>query len=93
MSFHRSQIHLEERAVGGDGFMLNLLSILQNLSVKIKLNKMDFLYPFHPSSLIKINNDTRLKFTSQEVSEWLEEFGKYYRPINRNFLGIYSLIH
>lgn len=56
--------------------MMNLLSILQNLSVKIKLNKMDFMYPFHPSSLVNIQNDTRLIFTSQEVSDWLMEFGK-----------------
>ncbi|KAJ8932414.1 hypothetical protein NQ314_014671 [Rhamnusium bicolor] len=73
----RSQLQMEERTLAGDGFMLNLLSILQNLSVKIKLNKMDFMYPFHPGSLITIKNDTRLKFTSQEVSDWLDEFGEY----------------
>lgn len=75
----RSQLQMEERALAGDGFMLNLLSVLQNLSAKIKLNKMDFMYPFHPGALISIKSDTRLKFTSQEVSDWLDECGKYKR--------------
>nr|CAH7740032.1 unnamed protein product [Callosobruchus chinensis] len=72
----RSQIQVEERSLAGDGFMLNLLSVLQNLSVKIKLNKVDFMYPFHPDAQISIKNDTRLKFTSQEAADWLEEFSK-----------------
>lgn len=72
----RAQIQVEERTLAGDGFMLNLLSILQHLSLRIKLDKIDLLYPFHPSSLVEIKNDTRLRLTSQEVTEWLEELGK-----------------
>ncbi|CAH2018717.1 unnamed protein product [Acanthoscelides obtectus] len=70
----RAQIQVEERALAGDGFMLNLLSVLQNLSVKIKLSRVDFMYPFHPDAQVSIKNDTRLKFTSQEAADWLEEF-------------------
>lgn len=73
----RSQMQAEERTLAGDGFMLNLLSVLQNLSIKIKLNKVDFMYPFHPGAMILIKNDTRLKFTSQEVTDWQEEFGEW----------------
>lgn len=72
----RSQLQMEERSLAGDGFMLNLLSVLQMLSLKIKLDKMDFMYPFHPESLISVANDTRLKYTSQDVSNWLESLGE-----------------
>lgn len=72
----RAQIQSAERTLAGDGFMLNLLSIMQMLAVKVKLDKIDFYYPFHPNCAVEIKNETRLKFTSQEVSEWLEELGK-----------------
>ncbi|KAG7198729.1 hypothetical protein KM043_001720 [Ampulex compressa] len=69
----RAQIQTEEFSLAGDGFMLNLLSVLQMLSVKIKLDTVDPLYPFHPSSFVEIKNDTRLKLTSQEVADWLKD--------------------
>lgn len=72
----RSQLQMEERNLAGDGFMLNLLSVLQMLSVKVKLDKVEFLYPFHPNAIVDIKNDTRLKFTSQETADWLEELGE-----------------
>lgn len=56
--------------------MLNLLSVLQMLSVKVKLDKVDFLYPFHENSMIDIKNDTRLRFTSQEATDWVEELSE-----------------
>lgn len=73
----RAQLAMEERQLAGDGFMLNLLSVLQNLSLKIKFNKMDMMYPFHPNTVIVIQNETRLKFSSQEVADWLQEFSKF----------------
>jgi ubiquitin conjugation factor E4 B len=63
----RTQIQTEEFSLAGDGFTLNVLSVLQMLSVKIKLDTIDPLYPFHPAALIDIKNETRLKLTSQEV--------------------------
>ncbi|CAG2064968.1 unnamed protein product, partial [Timema podura] len=33
-------------------------------------------YPFHPSSTIDIKNETRLKFTSQEVATWVDELNR-----------------
>lgn len=72
----RAQLQMEERVLAGDGFMLNLLSVLQMLAFKVKLDKVDFLYPFHPSSLVDIKNDTRLRYTSQETSDWLNELSK-----------------
>ncbi|CAH0393834.1 unnamed protein product [Bemisia tabaci] len=72
----RSQIHVEKRAVASDGFMLNLLSIMQALAIKVKLDKIDPYYPFQESSLVSIKNDTRLKLTSQEVADWVESLDK-----------------
>lgn len=64
--------------MAGDGFMLNLLSVLQQLAVKIKLDKVDPYYPYHPKGRIDISNETRIKCTSQEVNAWLEELSKRY---------------
>lgn len=73
----RSQLQMEERTLAGDGFMLNLLSVLQMLCAKVKLDKVDFLYPFHPNAVIDVANDTRLLFTSQEATDWVNELCKY----------------
>ncbi|XP_049949366.1 ubiquitin conjugation factor E4 B [Schistocerca serialis cubense] len=72
----RAQIHADERMLAGDGFMLNLLSVLQMLALKIKMDKVDVFYPFHPSSLIDVKNETRLKFTSQEATSWLDDLNR-----------------
>ncbi|XP_046824698.1 ubiquitin conjugation factor E4 B [Vespa velutina] len=81
----RAQIQTEEFSLAGDGFMLNLLSVLQMLSVKIKLDTIDPLYPFHPSSFVEIKNDTRLKLTSQEVTEWLKELERTHKWVEAKF--------
>ncbi|KAJ9575045.1 hypothetical protein L9F63_007780, partial [Diploptera punctata] len=72
----RAQIQVDERSLAGDGFMLNLLSIMQILAVKVKLDKVDVFYPFHPASLVDVKNDTRLRFTSQEAASWLGDLNR-----------------
>ncbi|XP_066992504.2 ubiquitin conjugation factor E4 B isoform X2 [Anabrus simplex] len=72
----RAQIQVDERSLAGDGFMLNLLSVMQLLAVKVKLDKVDPYYPFHPSCMIEVKNDTRLKFTSQESASWLDDLNR-----------------
>jgi hypothetical protein len=37
----RSMINVESRVVAGDGFFLNLAAVMQRLSLKIKLDKVD----------------------------------------------------
>lgn len=81
----RAQIQTEEFSLAGDGFMLNLLSVLQMLSVKIKLDTVDPLYPFHPSSFVEIKNDTRLKLTSQEVADWQKHLEKTHKWTEAKF--------
>ena len=81
----RAQIQTDESTHASDGFMLNLLSVFQMLSVKIKIDTIDPMYPFHPSSLVEIKNDTRLKLTSQEVTEWMGELEKSHKWTDAKF--------
>ncbi|CAG2108572.1 unnamed protein product [Medioppia subpectinata] len=68
----RSQLQSDERLVSGDGYLFNLVSVLQFLSVKIKREKIEPLYQFHPKTLVLLRKDeSRIKFTSTEAEEWL----------------------
>uniref|UniRef100_T1ISF9 Ubiquitin conjugation factor E4 B n=1 Tax=Strigamia maritima TaxID=126957 RepID=T1ISF9_STRMM len=69
----RAQLQMDERLVASDGFMLNLLTVLQHLSVKIKLDRVDIYYPFNSMSRVQVKNETRIKCTNQEVATWMEE--------------------
>ncbi|XP_058062779.1 ubiquitin conjugation factor E4 B [Anopheles bellator] len=69
----RIQYNADDRFLAKDGFMLNFMSVLQLLSVKINLARIEPLYPHHPDSLVDIEDETKLKFSSQEYSDWLEK--------------------
>ena len=70
----RSQLQSDERHVSGDGFLMNLMSILQMLSIKIKRDKIEPLYQFHPQSLVILKKDeSRIKNTSTDAEKWLDE--------------------
>ena len=69
----RAQLQMNERQLAGDGFMINLLSVLQLLSVKIKRDKIDPYYLFHPETLIPLKDETRLKFTNADAEKWLKD--------------------
>lgn len=73
----RVQIAAEEKSLARDGFMLNLMVVLQQLSIKVKLERVDPLYLFHWESLVSINKDTKLRFNSEEYTEWVEKLQKY----------------
>lgn len=74
----RTQFNAEEKLLARDGFMLNFMAVLQQLSVKIKLNRVDQLYLFHPDNLLSIENDTKLRFSQKEYEDWLQEISKYF---------------
>ena len=57
--------------------MLNFLSVLQRLSVKIKLDKVNPYYPNHPRCCLKVKDDSRLHATSNVVTEWIDELSMY----------------
>ena len=74
MSLFFSQAN--ERLIAGDGFMLNLLSVMYLLSERVDLRKVDVFYPNHPQSRLNIKEATRFKCKEQEVSEWVEKLSE-----------------
>nr|XP_004657717.1 ubiquitin conjugation factor E4 B isoform X4 [Jaculus jaculus] len=70
----KAQMQTDDRLVSTDGFMLNFLWVLQQLSTKIKLETVDPTYLFHPKCRITLPNDeTRVNATMEDVGEWLSE--------------------
>ncbi|KAJ0174521.1 hypothetical protein K1T71_009629 [Dendrolimus kikuchii] len=72
----RAQLQTDERSLAGDGFMLNVCSVLQLLSVRIKLERVYPLYTFQPDSWVNVRDETRLYFTAQEAQDWLDALNK-----------------
>lgn len=72
----RTQLQADEGHSARDGFMLNVLRLLQKLSQKIKLDRVDMYYPFRSDAIVAITKDTKVRYTSDEYNEWLagEEF-------------------
>ncbi|XP_076039140.1 ubiquitination factor E4B isoform X2 [Oratosquilla oratoria] len=66
----RAQIHVEERLVSGDGHMINFLSVMQLLSYKVRLERVDLYYLFHPRTLVDVSKDSRVFMTTQEALDW-----------------------
>ncbi|XP_033104653.1 ubiquitin conjugation factor E4 B-like [Anneissia japonica] len=69
----RAQMQAEAALLAGDGYMLNVLVVLQQLSVKIQLEKVNVMYPFHPKSRIDISQETRMRASTQEAIEWAQK--------------------
>ncbi|XP_052821362.1 ubiquitin conjugation factor E4 B-like [Mya arenaria] len=69
----KSQIVVNNKHVAGDGFMLNLLSVLQKLAMKVTLDKVDPYYMFHPQCRVKLRSEARLKLSSQEADAYTDK--------------------
>ncbi|XP_068191871.1 ubiquitin conjugation factor E4 B isoform X2 [Antennarius striatus] len=70
----KAQMQTDDKLVCADGFMLNFLWVLQQLSMKIKLETVDPYYIFHPRCRLTVNlEETRLKSTMEELKSWLTE--------------------
>ncbi|XP_055958481.1 ubiquitin conjugation factor E4 B [Patella vulgata] len=76
----RSQLQVDEKLVCGDGFMLNLLSILQKLSFKVVVSKVDPYYPFHPDCRIDFSTETCFNCSTEDLSEWKNTLKKQSPP-------------
>lgn len=70
----RTQLHSDEAHLARDGFMLNTLSMLQKLSLKIRLERIDLDYPFREDALVAIEKETKLRFDSDQYNAWLKSF-------------------
>lgn len=70
----RTQMQPDEKQVAGDGFMLNLLTVMQMLNMKVKVEKVDAFYPFHPQARTPaLGDSTRLLFAHGEADSWAEK--------------------
>ncbi|XP_015263152.1 PREDICTED: ubiquitin conjugation factor E4 B, partial [Gekko japonicus] len=73
----KAQMQTDDRLVSTDGFMLNFLWVLQQLSTKIKLETVDPSYIFHPRCRIVLPTDeTRVKATMEDVTSWMVELSR-----------------
>lgn len=72
----RTQFHADDKTLARDGFMMNVMCVLQKLSVKIKLERVDPMYPFHWESMINISKDTKLRYDETEYKEWTDQLSK-----------------
>ncbi|XP_039460457.1 ubiquitin conjugation factor E4 B isoform X1 [Oreochromis aureus] len=73
----KAQMQTDDKLVSTDGFMLNFLWVLQQLSMKIKLETVDPYYIFHPRCRLVVSlEETRLKATMDELKAWLSELHK-----------------
>ena len=66
----RSHLQVDETLVSGDGMVFNMLSVLQQLAVKVKIDKIDTLYTYHPKCRLSLSDDTRLNCTLDKVVTW-----------------------
>lgn len=73
----RTQINADDKLLARDGFMINVLSVLQLLSVKIKLNRVNPMYPFYSCSMVSIEDDTKLRYSSKQYIEMITKIGEF----------------
>ena len=90
----KSGIQAQEEYLSSDGFMLNFLSVILDLSVKVVVDKVDRDYFQSPSCRLNFGDETRINATNEEV----EEFSKTLSGIKQtNFstecflMAIYSV--
>ncbi|XP_022667350.1 ubiquitin conjugation factor E4 B-like isoform X2 [Varroa destructor] len=74
----RSQLRPDDMVVATDGFMINLMVVMQQLSLKVRADKVDPYYLFHPTSQLgehqySVSKDTCLRMTEQELIEFRAE--------------------
>lgn len=69
---NRAQIHPNEKVMAGEGFLFNLTSVLQFLSVKIETSKIDPMYYFDPKNELTKKEETCIKFTADQLKAWLK---------------------
>ena len=69
----RQQLQANERQVAGEGFMLNLVSVLQLLCAKVKQDKVAPVYLYTDTCRLDTTDDSRLKSTSKDYKESKEK--------------------
>ena len=70
-------LQADMRLVCTDGMAFNFLYILQQLAVKVKVDKVDPFYPVNPKSRISIEDATRLNCSLNEATSWIAKLSEY----------------
>ncbi|VDK51091.1 unnamed protein product [Anisakis simplex] len=65
----RRQLNPDRQNLASDGFMLNFMDVMLELSEKVVLGKVHPHYLFHPKCRLNISGETRLKLSSEGVME------------------------
>lgn len=77
----RTKMQVDRRQTCSDGPMINYLSVFQLLSLKVKLDKIDPYFPFHPQSVVDLQNDTRIKSDTKELEDWIANLRKLHNKM------------
>ncbi len=82
---------IESGLAVGDGFFLNLVTVMHQLSLKIKLHQVDAFYPFHPKGRLTegVAELTKVGVSSQEHSDWVERLKKSPHHVWQVLISIY----
>uniref|UniRef100_A0A914WVH2 Ubiquitin conjugation factor E4 core domain-containing protein n=1 Tax=Plectus sambesii TaxID=2011161 RepID=A0A914WVH2_9BILA len=68
----KSQLQADGSKLASDGFMLNFLAIMYELSAKVGLDKVHPLYPFHPECRVNVAQETKLKLSSEQYDAFIK---------------------
>ncbi|UJR33767.1 hypothetical protein I4U23_021194 [Adineta vaga] len=73
----RTHLTVDESQITGDGFMLNLTFVLQQLTLPIDVERVDLKYPFYADNRLSIPTDqSRLFSTTDEFKIYQENIQK-----------------
>ncbi|XP_022216547.2 ubiquitin conjugation factor E4 B [Drosophila obscura] len=79
----RVQFASDEKLLARDGFVINLMSVLQHLSVKIKLDRIEPNYHYMKNSEVSIEQDTKIRYNEEEYKSFVgREFSEPVKEIN-----------
>jgi len=81
----RKQMQANERLNAGDGFMVSLMSVMQLLSSKVRMDKVDPNYIHSQRSRLDLTDESRLKATSQDATEYSQQLADNGAPKEPNF--------
>ena len=73
----KTQLVTDRHSCSSDGFLLNLLTILQQLCDKVKLSTVDPLYLCQHDIRVSIEQETRIACSQKQLEEWQIDSGKF----------------
>lgn len=68
VNIKRRQMNPDRAKLASDGFMINFLDVMYELSMKVTLDKVNSYYIFHPKCRIDLSDETRLKLSLEDAA-------------------------